>query len=170
MVLLGSMGAGKSSVGEALARRLGWKHLDLDLEIERREDRTVAEIFRGSGEARFRELEVELTEELAGRVEVVLSPGGGWILNPGARERLAVGTLFVWLQVSPEEALRRIGAAAVVRPLLATEDPLAALRRLLEEREPHYHRADVAIATDGRDIESIAAEIERQVAAQTRSP
>ncbi|CAN5792158.1 shikimate kinase [soil metagenome] len=163
IVLLGYMGTGKSTVGRALARRLGWRHLDFDREIERREGRRVAEIFHDEGELFFRDLEAALTEEVTELRRVVLSPGGGWITNPGVFERLQPGTLFVRLDASPEEVLARLARTRDERPLLAGPNPLSTIRRMLAEREPHYRRADLGIATDGRDVESIAAEIERRV-------
>ena len=165
VVLVGLMGAGKSAVGAALAARLGWEHRDLDRDLERAAGRTVAEIFATEGEAGFRRREREATRAVAGLTELVLSAGGGWMANPGVPELLAPGTLLVWLQVSPGEALRRAGAAPGERPLLAGPDPLGTLRRLLSERERHYGRAHLAVPTDGRSIADLAAELEHRVRA-----
>ena len=88
VVLLGFMAAGKTAVGAELARRLGWAHLDLDHEIERREGRSVARIFAEDGEARFRELEARATVDVAARSGVIVSPGGGWITGAGNLEAL----------------------------------------------------------------------------------
>lgn len=159
VVLLGFMGAGKTAVGAALARELGWRHVDLDREIERREGRTVAQIFAADGEPAFRELEARVSAEIAPRSAQVFSPGGGWITTPGMLERLPPGSLSVWLQVSVEEAVRRAGRSGAVRPLLRVDDPAAAARRLLIEREPLYRAADVAVRTDGRAVEDIVAEL-----------
>ncbi len=160
VVLVGLMGSGKSAVGGVLARRLGWEHLDLDREIETREGRTIPEIFRTEGERRFRALEAEVTADLAGRSAVVLSPGGGWITNPALLERLGPGTLSVWLRVSPETVLARVARSHGDRPLLDVPDPLAALRRLLREREPFYARTDLAVDTDGRGVAEVVALVE----------
>jgi shikimate kinase len=157
VVLVGFMGSGKSAVGAVLARRLGWEHLDLDREIEAREGRTIPEIFRTEGERRFRALEAEVTASLAGRTGVVLSPGGGWITSPGLLERLGPGTLSVWLRVSPETVLERVARTRADRPLLDVPDPLAAVRRLLREREPLYARAELVVDTDGRGVAEVAA-------------
>jgi shikimate kinase len=166
VVLLGFMAAGKTAVGAELARRLGWAHLDLDREIERREGRAVAAIFAAEGEARFRELEARATAELASHGRVVLSPGGGWIGGAGNLEALGAGTLSVWLRVSPEEAVRRAGAAPGERPLLAGPDPLEAARRLLEARAPLYARADVQVDTEGRSPAEVADIIATEVRAR----
>lgn len=156
VVLLGMMAAGKSTVGAALARRLGWRHVDLDRVVERAAGRSVAAIFAAEGEAGFRALEARATAEVAGRAGIVLSPGGGWITTPGVLESLGPGTLSVWLRVEPEEALRRAAAAPGERPLLAGPDPLAAVRRLLTEREPLYARAELSVRTAGRTADELA--------------
>jgi shikimate kinase len=166
VVLLGFMAAGKTAVGAELARRLGWEQVDLDREIERRAGRTVAGIFAADGEAGFRRLEAEATAEIAGRRGIVLSPGGGWITGAGLLESLGAGTLSVWLQVDPEEAIRRAGAEPRERPLLAGPDPLSAARKLLAEREPLYARADLHLPTAGRSPVQLAEAIERAVRAR----
>lgn len=170
VVLVGSMCSGKSTVAEELARRLGWEHLDLDRWIEAREGRTVPEIFRVEGEARFRALEAEATAEVAGRSCVVLAPGGGWITNPALLERLGPGTLAVWLQVSPEVVLERAGPRREGRPLLDVPDPLGAVRRLLAEREPLYRLAGFAVSTDALDAASVASLIENEIRTRGAAP
>jgi shikimate kinase len=167
VVLLGFMAAGKTAVGAELARRLGWAHLDLDREIERREGRSVAAIFAEDGERRFRELEARATAELARRARVVVSPGGGWIAGAGNLEALGPGTLAVWLQVSAEAAVRRASATPGERPLLAGTDPLEAARRLLEARAPLYARAGVHVDTEGRSPGEVAAIIETELRARS---
>jgi shikimate kinase len=161
VVLLGFMASGKTAVGAALAERLGWTHVDLDREIERREGRRIVEIFAADGEAHFRRLEAEATAEIGTRTGIVLSPGGGWITRPELLDSLGAGTLAVWLKVSAEEAVRRAGAAPGERPLLAGPDPLAAARRLLADREALYARAALHLETEGRTPDEVAAEIER---------
>lgn len=169
VVLVGFMASGKTAVGAELARRLGWAHVDLDREIERRAGRSVAEIFAADGEAAFRRMEAEATAEVAKRSGVVLSPGGGWITNPALAESLGPGTLTVWLRVSAGEAVRRAGAAPGERPLLAGPDPLGAARRLLEARTPLYARAGLAVETEGATPAGVAEEIERFVRARSSS-
>jgi shikimate kinase len=166
IVLVGMMCSGKSAVGAELARRMGWAHLDLDREIERAAGRTVREIFAADGEAAFRRMEAEATSRIAERTGVVLSPGGGWITNPDLLDALGPGTLCVWLRVSPEEAVRRAAAEPGERPLLAGADPLAAVRRLLAERERFYSRATLALLTDGRSVGELADEIHNVIRAR----
>ena len=165
VLLWGFMASGKTAVGGALAGRLGWEHLDLDDEIVRRAGKPIARIFREEGEAVFRALETECTADLLRRTRTVFSPGGGWITNPGVLERIPPNTLTVWLRVSPEAVLDRLHAdrSGPERPLLATSDPDTRIRRLLAEREPAYARADRAIPTDGRSVESIVSEIAAMV-------
>lgn len=162
VVLIGFMCSGKSTVGPLLASRLGWEHLDLDHEIERRAGRRVAEIFASDGEGRFREMEAEATTALAGREGLVLSPGGGWITNPVLLDLLGEGTLSVWLRVGAEEVLRRSAAAPGERPLLRGPDPLETVRRLLAAREPLYARASLAVETAGREPGEVVEEIVRR--------
>jgi shikimate kinase len=166
VVLLGFMAAGKTETGAELARLLGWAHVDLDQEIERRAGRRVAEIFAAQGEARFREMEAEATREAARRSGIVLSPGGGWITRAENLEALGAGTLSVWLQVPPEEAVRRAAATPGERTLLSGPDPLGAARRLLAERAPLYARAALHLSTEHRSPAQVAAIIANELRAR----
>jgi shikimate kinase len=166
VVLLGFMAAGKTAVGAELARRLGWRHVDLDAWIEAREGRPVAQIFADDGEAGFRAMEAAATRDVAELRGVVLSPGGGWITRPENLDALGPGTLSVWLRVSPEEAVRRAGGRPGERPLLAGPDPLGAARRLLEARAPLYARAQLHVDTEGRPPAGVAPIIEAEVRAR----
>ena len=160
VILLGFMCAGKSTVGRLLAKQLGWQHLDLDAEIERREGRRIAQIFRTEGEAFFRSLEREMTLELANRWNVVLSPGGGWVTNIGLLEAVRPATVTVWLQVTPAEVLARLGTHAEERPLLQTPDPLGTIEQMMAEREPLYRGADLVIPTERRGVPAVVSEVE----------
>jgi len=162
-VLVGFMASGKTTVGARLAEMLGWTALDFDEEIERRTGLTVPEIFRRLGEREFRRLEAELTREVAHLENVVLTPGGGWITQPGLLDVFDADTLVVWLRVSPEEAVRRASRTLTHRPLLAGPDPLATAIRLIEQRTPLYRLADVSIDVDGRDADDVAREIAEMV-------
>ena len=137
------MGTGKSAVGRALARRLGARHLDTDVEIEREAGRTIPEIFAAEGEEAFRAREAALLGRLAeqnGETPLVLSTGGGTPLRPENAARLAeIGTV-VWLQVAPEAILARVSRSLHERPLLYAHaaDPLTRIKSLLAERGPRY--------------------------------
>lgn len=161
IVLLGFMCSGKSSVGESLARRLEWRYLDFDVEIERREGRSVGAIIDERGEEFFRSLEAALTQEVAGAVGVVLAPGGAWITRPEMLEMLRPRSLSLWLRVSPEETVRRLMRDDIDRPLRDHPEPLVPIRAMLGEREPLYRLADAMIPADHRSIEEVAHEIEQ---------
>ncbi|HEX5726833.1 MAG TPA: shikimate kinase [Longimicrobiaceae bacterium] len=163
VVLLGYMCSGKSTVGQALARRLEWRYLDFDVEIERREGRTVREIIEAAGQERFRALEAALTAEVAGAPGMVLAPGGGWITSPELLASLGAGTLSVWLRVSPEETVRRLREDRIDRPLRDHPEAAAVVAEMLADREPLYRLADLGIPTDGRSPEAVAFEIEQLV-------
>lgn len=162
VILIGFMAAGKTTVGRVLAERLGWRFVDFDEEIVRRSGETVPQIFREHGEAVFRALEARLTAELRSLDRAVIAPGGGWVTTPAALDNLPPGTLLVWLRVSAEEAIRRVGGGRD-RPLLAGADPLERARALMAERESLYRRADLVIDVDGRTPAEIAAAIEARL-------
>jgi shikimate kinase len=163
IVLLGYMCSGKSSVGEALARRLEWDFLDFDVEIERREERIVREIIETDGESYFRGLEETLTGEVADAPRLVIAPGGGWITSPELLNSMGRGTLAVWLYVTPEETVRRLKADSIARPFKELDDPTEQVASMIVQREPLYRLADVTIPADVRSVESVAFEIEQIV-------
>ena len=163
--LVGMMGAGKSTIGERLARRLGRPFHDVDARIERRAGARIAEIFATRGEPAFRALERAEIGRLPARGAVV-ALGGGAIAQPGAARRLASRGTIVYLRARPETLVARIGDAAE-RPLLAglaPDERVARVAALLAEREPHYATAHVAIDTDALDPDAIAARIEAALA------
>ena len=155
LVLVGLPGVGKSTIGAAVAARLGWAFLDLDREIERREGRTVPRIFAELGEARFRELEREATRELVGRRRIVVAPGGGWAAQPGLVALLRPHATIIYLAASPAAVARRLGAGGADRPLLAPGDTVERLAALLAAREPHYRLADRVIDTERIDLQGV---------------
>lgn len=159
VLLVGFMGSGKSSVGRALGKALGWRFIDFDHVIATEEGRTVPEIFRASGEAHFRRTEERVGQRLLGEERVVLASGGGWAVAPGRLDEVPPGTATFWLKVSSAEAVRRVGAGSEVRPLLAAPDAKERASRLLEEREPFYRVAKWAVDTDRRSVEDVTAEV-----------
>lgn len=163
--LVGFMGAGKSSVGRALGQRLGWDFEDLDDRIERRETRTVAEIFRVSGEREFRRAERtalrQVLEELGGGAKRVVALGGGaFVQKENARQLEAAGVPTVFLDAPVEELWRRCQEQAnelgTERPLLRTQ---AGFRRLHEKRRLGYLKALLKVDTSNRSVQAIATEI-----------
>jgi shikimate kinase len=154
-VLVGLPGSGKSTVGRAVAERLSRTFLDFDQEIERRQGKTIAEIFGEKGEGHFRELERALTEELRLAGNMVLAPGGGWVTNPEVIALLRPPAKLVYLRVRPETALKRLGSERSTRPLLMRPDPLGELRRLLDARKKAYESADHVIEAELLDVEEV---------------
>ncbi len=149
------MGAGKSTVGRRLARKLGWKFIDLDEEIERREKRPIAEIFRESGEPHFRHLEQLCLRDLSTAKNCVVALGGGAFIDPVNREVAGQTGLTVWLKVSFANAADRVKIDGT-RPKFSDKDQA---QRLYKSREAFYALAKVHVATDGGTPESIADEI-----------
>jgi len=150
IVLVGLPGVGKSTVGPLIAQELSWGFIDFDVVIEREAGCSVSDIFFQRGVEEFRRLESELTARLASRPNLVLAPGGGWIL----RNRLPAA-LLVWLQVEPQTAVQRMGPAAGKRPLMSG-DPLRTVQFLLEERAQLYAQAHIHIDTNGRSAHDVA--------------
>ena len=156
LVFVGLAGSGKTTVGRGVAERLGRPFLDLDQEILAREGKTsVGEVFRAKGEAWFRQLEADVTRELASRKGMVISPGGGWIMTPGSLEVLRPVSYLIYLKVSPEQALARIGADRGNRPLLDHPDPVGELRRQLEIRGPRYEEADLVVDAETIGVQEV---------------
>ena len=160
VILVGFMGSGKTQVGQALARRLGWSFRDFDREIEGRLGLSIPEAFRQHGEGFFRETEALVGSELLGQDRVVLASGGGWPVATGRLESLPSGTLSVWLKVSAEEAVRRVRYDGPIRPLLAVSDPVSRARELIEYRTASYAKAGLAVDSEGVMPEDLARHIE----------
>ena len=161
--LVGPMGSGKSTVGRALARKIGYRFIDSDREIEARCGVDIPTIFDYEGEAGFRDREARLIDELTRLPGVVLATGGGAVLREANRQHLMSRGYVILLQVDIKEQLRRVGFDAN-RPLLQTADPEARLRSLMEEREPIYKSvADVEIGTDSRRMYHVVSRILRHL-------
>ena len=148
LILVGLPGSGKSTVGRAVATQLSRTFLDLDLEIERREGKSISEIFGEQGEAYFRAKELALTKELQQVGNMILAPGGGWITNPDVVGLLRPPGRLIYLRVLPETALRRLGNRRTLRPLLSRPDPGAELERLYGQRRGAYETADHVVDTE----------------------
>jgi shikimate kinase len=148
LILVGLPGSGKTTVGQAVAAKTGRTFLDLDLEIERREGESVSQIFGEKGEQYFRRREREVTEELALLGNMVVSPGGGWMMSPEVVALVRPPSRIVYLKVSPETALTRLGPSRSARPLLSRPDPLGELKRLFAARRPIYETADSVVDTE----------------------
>jgi shikimate kinase len=162
--LVGFMGAGKTSVGRALSRQLGWGFEDLDERIQAREGRTIGQIFRESDEAEFRRVEQaalrDLLSELSSSPRVV-ALGGGAFVNPVNAALLGKPSLpTVFLDAPVEELFRRCQEEPLERPLRGDQEHF---RQLYETRRPHYMAATLRIETNGKDVQTVAAEVARNL-------
>jgi shikimate kinase len=157
--LVGMPGSGKSTVGPALAARLGFPFVELDAEIERAAGRTVRQIFEEQGEPRFRELEAAALTEAATRDPSVVSCGGGVVLEPANRITLRATGEVVFLSV-PLDVLRRRVRPAAERPLIRKEGDL---ERLLTDREPLYREFAAHVVDASGTVDEVAAAIEREL-------
>ncbi|MFM8992229.1 MAG: shikimate kinase [Alphaproteobacteria bacterium] len=147
IVLVGLMGAGKSSIGRRLAQRLGLDFVDADHEIERAAGCTIEEIFARFGEPAFRDGERRVIGRLLeDRAPIVLATGGGAFMDPETRARIRAHGVSVWLRAELDVLLRRVSRRSN-RPLLKQGDPREVLERLVAVRHPVYAVADLVVET-----------------------
>lgn len=154
-MLVGLPGAGKTTVGEALAARLGLPFIDFDLEIARRSGQAIPEIFATRGEPGFRALEADLTREVAAAAPAVLAPGGGWAAQRGLVDLLRPRAVLIHLRVTPTTAVARMQRSLSERPLLAGADPEARAVTLWEMRREAYAQADFEIDTEVLGVQEV---------------
>ncbi len=160
IALIGFMGTGKTAVGQLLAKKLKMAFFELDSLIEEKAGKSIPEIFQQDGEIAFRELEIEVTREVARKQGAVVACGGGIVLNKINIDRLRQGAVIVHLTATPAAILKRVAREAGQRPLLEVENPMLAIRELLKFRKPFYERAaDITINTSKLDIEAVAEQI-----------
>lgn len=154
IALIGLRGAGKSSLGAALAERLEMPFLELDRLIEQESGLTLNLIFDFRGQAGFRELERRCLEGVLQRYPCfVLATGGSLVSEPGTFERLLSSCFTVWLRASPEEHMQRVIAQGDMRPMSNHRDAMSDLKRILAEREVLYSKADVQVDTAGHTFD-----------------
>jgi len=165
LILIGLPGCGKTTVGQAVADKLGRTFLDMDLEIERREGRSISQIFGEKGEPYFRKKERELTEELKLVGNMIVSPGGGWVTSEGAIELVRPPSKLVYLKVRPATALKRLGPMRMMRPLLSRPNPEAELERLMKERKASYESADHVVDTELYGLQRVIDDVVRLASA-----
>jgi shikimate kinase len=158
IVLVGMMGAGKSSIGRRLAARLGIPFADADAEIEEAAGMSVEDIFEAHGELSFRSGEARVIARLLENGPQVLATGGGAFINPQTRARIHEKGISVWLRADMDVLARRLRRRSD-RPLLKTGDPTATLTRLLAVREPIYREAHLAVLSRDVPHEVIVEEI-----------
>ncbi len=163
VVLVGPMGAGKSTIGRQLAKSLKMRFVDSDHEIEHRTGVDIPLIFELEGEEGFRKRESLMIEELTSKADLVLATGGGAVLDPRSRELMRLNGVVVYLSASIDHLLKRTGKDSK-RPLLKTEDPRGRMRELLMLRELLYREvADFTVDTGGRSVKTVINEIVEQI-------
>ena len=167
--LIGYRGTGKSTVGMRLARRLKWDWLDTDNEVERRAGRTIKEIFAKDGEAAFRQLERDVVADLVTRDRLVLSTGGGAILNADSRRDLRAAGPVVWLMASVQTIGSRIlqdASTVSRRPNLTATGGITEIREILTFREPLYRECSTIIVnTEGLKLTEVVSKIMEELPA-----
>jgi shikimate kinase len=144
VVLVGMMGAGKSTIGRRLAARLGLPFFDADVEIEAAAGMSIPDIFETRGEPDFREGEARVIARLLDSGPAVIAPGGGALMRRETRDRIRDKAVSIWLKADVDIIMRRVKRRSD-RPLLRTADPEATVGRLLSEREPIYQQADLTV-------------------------
>lgn len=169
IILIGFMGSGKTSVGIKMSYQLKRTMIDTDKWIERRQKRTVSEIFEGSGEEAFRAMETNCLKELLCRTDKqIISTGGGLPMKEENRALLReLGTVF-YLKAAPETIYERL-KSDTTRPLLQSEDPEERIRTLMGQRAPIYEAcADVVLDVSARPFEEIIEQISRELGGKRR--
>jgi len=164
VALIGFMGAGKSSVGWALAKKLEKTFVDVDKRIEKKAGKAVVRIFAEDGEPAFREMEKAVTAEVARKAGQVIACGGGVVLNKSNTDALKKNAVLIYLMASEGAIRKRISSSRGKRPLLAGEKGDEAIEGILAERRPLYEQAaDITLDTSRLGIEAAASEIVKRL-------
>jgi shikimate kinase len=155
IVLCGFMGAGKTTTGEILAARLGWRFRDVDLVVEQETGLKIAQIFAQSGESYFRDQEHRTITRLLGEEKIILALGGGAVEHPGTRKQILTDphALFVHLAVALETVFSRCSGTETIRPVFNDHERL---QTRYNSRIPYYQQAHLTIATDDISAEEVA--------------
>jgi XRE family aerobic/anaerobic benzoate catabolism transcriptional regulator len=164
IVLIGLRGAGKSTLGQALAKSLGRPFVELDREIEREAGIGLSELFLLSGQEGFRRVERRCLERvIASHEDMVLTAGGGIVSDPETFNRLLANCYTVWIKAAPEEHMARVIAQGDTRPMAGNAEAMKDLRRILASRESLYGKADARIDTSGQSVQQSLAALRRAV-------
>jgi shikimate kinase len=158
IVLIGMMGAGKTTVGRRLASKLGRHFVDSDEEVEKAAGMTIEDIFRAHGEADFRAGEVKVIARLLKDEGIVLGTGGGAFINPDTRALVKSAAISVWIKADFELLFQRVSRRSN-RPLLKTANPRETLLKLIEARYPIYAEADVTVVSRDVPQDQVASEV-----------
>lgn len=163
VVLVGLMGAGKTSIGRRLAEILGLPFVDADQEIEAAAGKSIPDIFAEHGEAHFRDGEKRVIARLLESGSQVLATGGGAFINPETRERIHSRGVSVWLKADLPLLMQRVLKRGG-RPLLENADPEAVMRKLMDERYPVYAQADITVESTDAHHAAMVSEVLRALA------
>jgi shikimate kinase len=158
LVLVGMMGAGKTTVGRRIASRLGRQFIDSDEEIERAAQMTIPEIFEQRGEPEFRAGEMRVISRLLKEKDILLATGGGAFINAETRALIKAEAVSVWLKADLDVLFERVSRRSN-RPLLKTADPKGTLEKLIEERYPIYAEADITVMSRDVPQDHVAADV-----------
>lgn len=158
LVLVGMMGAGKTTVGRRLANRLGRRFIDSDEEVEKAAGMSIEDIFKLHGEADFRAGEVKVIARLLKEDDIILGTGGGAFITGETRTLVKDAAISVWIKADFELLFARV-SRRTNRPLLKTENPRETLRQLIEQRYPIYAEADVTVISRDVPQDQVASEV-----------
>ena len=167
IALIGLRGAGKTTIGKRLAAEAEVPFFELDREIEQRSGLSIAHILELSGQPAFRRYEMQALQGLlVSHPQFVVATGGSIVAEPATYELLLRSCFTVWVRTTPEEHIARVIAQGDVRPMAGSEQAIDDLRRILQEREPLYARADVTIDTTGETADETVARLMKSLPAQ----
>ena len=158
IVLVGMMGAGKTTVGELLATKLNRELKDIDRVIEQEQKKSIIEIFTNDGEEAFRQLESETIEKFSNMSDLIISTGGGALEKANNLSNLQKNGIIIYLKADIEELFKRV-KNETQRPLQKEQDPLEVIKKLIKKREKFYLMANITIITDNKSPEKITEEI-----------
>ena len=160
VALIGFMGAGKTTVGKILARKLNFGLVETDYLVAERAWQSILQIFKTSGEIVFREMEIEVVKEISKKDNLVIACGGGVVLNTINIDRLHQRATIVYLYASVEEIIKRIRKDKNIRPLISDKDSDDDIKSMIKFRAPFYRRsADITINTTNKSVEQIVEKI-----------
>jgi XRE family aerobic/anaerobic benzoate catabolism transcriptional regulator len=165
IALIGLRGAGKSTLGKILAKKIGWNFVELNKEIEAQNGLSVAEIIALYGQEGFRRMEQAALAQLLARKELmVLATGGGIVSEPLTFDLILSSFYTIWLKAEPEEHMARVRRQGDLRPMADDRSAMAELRTILKSREPLYARASAVVDTSGLSVDAAAARLNEAVA------
>jgi XRE family aerobic/anaerobic benzoate catabolism transcriptional regulator len=160
IALIGLRGAGKSTLGKMLAKRIGWSFVELNKEVERENGLSAAEIIALYGQEGFRRMEqIALKQLLARNESMVLATGGGIVSEPLTFDLILSSFYTIWLKAEPEEHMARVRRQGDLRPMADDRSAMAELRNILLSREPLYSRASAVVDTAGLSVDAAAARL-----------